>query len=105
MASYIMLNTLTDQGVRNIRDTTKRADAARATAKQYGVTVKELFWTLGQYDTVGLYEAADEAAMTAFALAINQAGNVRTQLMRAYNKDEMKGVLGKMAKAKEAQPA
>jgi uncharacterized protein with GYD domain len=105
MASYIMLNTLTDQGVRNIRDTANRAESAREMAKLYGVTVKDLFWTLGQYDTVGIYEAADEAAMTAFALAINQAGNVRTQLMRAYNKDEMKNVLAKMAKAKEAVPA
>lgn len=105
MASYIMLNTLTDQGVRNIRDTANRAQAAREMAKPYGVTVRDLFWTLGQYDTVGIYEAVDEAAMTAYALAVNQAGNVRTQLMRAYNKDEMKNVLAKMAKAKEAMPA
>ena len=105
MASYIMLNTLTEQGVRNIQKTTKRADAAREMAKQYGVTVRDLFWTLGQYDVVGIYDAPDDATITAFALAINQAGNVRTQIMRAYNKDEMKKVLAKMTKVKQTIPA
>jgi uncharacterized protein with GYD domain len=52
MATYIMLANFTDQGIRNIKDTVKRAEAFKELAKGAGVTVKELCWTLGQYDIV-----------------------------------------------------
>lgn len=50
MAIYITLNNFTDQGMHNIKDTTKRADTAREMAKKFGITMKELYWTLGGYD-------------------------------------------------------
>lgn len=46
MATYIVLVNFTDQGIRKVRDTTKRADAIREMAKKFGVTVKEFYWTL-----------------------------------------------------------
>lgn len=100
MATYIVLNTFTDQGIRNVRETTKRADAVREMARKFGVTVKEIYWTLGAYDVVTIFEAPDEASVTALSLAIAQAGNVRTQMLRAFDKDEMKGVIAKLAQAK-----
>lgn len=105
MATYIVLNTFTEQGIRTIRETTNRADAVREMARKFGVTVKDIYWTLGEYDVVAIFEAADEASITAFSLAIGQAGNVRTQMLRAFNKDEMKGVIAKLAKARETTPA
>lgn len=105
MATYIVLNTFTDQGIRNVRETTNRADQVRELAKKFGVTVKEIYWTLGAYDVVTIFEAPDEAAITAFGLAVGSAGNVRTQMLRAFNRDEMKSVLAKMAEAKVAVPA
>jgi uncharacterized protein with GYD domain len=98
MATYILLGSFTDQGIRNIKDTTKRADAVRALGKKAGVTVKELFWTLGKYDVAGILEANDDASVTSFALSIGSQGNVRTQLLRAFTDKEMDSVLGKMAK-------
>ena len=100
MATYIVLNTFTDQGIRNVRDTTKRADQVRKMAKSFGVTVKDIYWTLGAYDVVTVFEAKDEASITAFSLAVGSAGNVRTQMLRAFDRDEMKTVLAKMAQAK-----
>ena len=97
MATYIVLNSFTDQGVRSAKDTTKRADAVRELAKKFGVTVKEIFWTLGSYDVVAIYDAPDDASMTAFGLAIGAAGNVRTQTLRAFSREEMNGVLAKLA--------
>jgi uncharacterized protein with GYD domain len=41
-------------------------------------------------------EAQDEESATSFALAIGSAGNVRGQTLRAFSKDEMNGILGKM---------
>lgn len=105
MATYIVLNTFTEQGIRTVKDTVSRADAVRETARKFGVTVKEIYWTLGAYDVVALFEANDEASITAFALALGSQGNVRTQMLRAMNRDEMRGVLAKMAQAREAVPA
>jgi uncharacterized protein with GYD domain len=97
MATYILLGTFTDQGIRNIKDTTKRADAVRATAKKAGVTVTEMYWTLGQYDVAAILDAPDEAAATSLALSVGALGNVRTQLLRAFAQDEISPILGRMA--------
>jgi uncharacterized protein with GYD domain len=105
MATYIVLNRLTEQGIRTISDTTKRADAVRDLARKFGVTMKDIYWTLGEYDVVAIFESPDEASITALSLAIGQAGNVRTEMLRAFNKDEMKGVIAKLAQAKEKVPA
>jgi uncharacterized protein with GYD domain len=104
MATYIMLNTFTDQGIRGIRETTNRADAVRDLAKKMGVSVREIYWTMGQYDSVALFDAPDEATITAFALALGQSGNVRTQLLRAFNREEMRAVLNKVSQ-REGAPA
>lgn len=96
MATYIMLSNFTDQGIRTVKETTKRADAVRDTAKKFGVKVKEIYWTLGRFDVVGLFDAPDDSAVTALALALGSAGNVRTQVLRAFDRDEMKKVLGKL---------
>jgi uncharacterized protein with GYD domain len=57
MPTYIVLANFTEQGIRNIKDSPKRADAFKDTAKKAGATVKDLFWTLGQYDIVAIVEA------------------------------------------------
>ncbi|HWB45987.1 MAG TPA: GYD domain-containing protein [Hyphomicrobiaceae bacterium] len=96
MATYVLLATYTEQGLRGIKDTIKRTEAVREMAKKAGLTMKESYWTLGQYDVVAVFEAPDDAAMTAFALAIAKLGNVKTQTLRAFSSKEMAGVLGKI---------
>lgn len=97
MATYISLTSFTDQGIRSVKDTSKRADAVRDLGKKFGVTVKELYWTLGSYDVVAIFEAPDDASMTALGLAIGSAGNVRTQTLRAFTQEEMNGILRRLA--------
>ena len=97
MATYIVLGQFTDQGIRSVKDTIKRADGAKELAKKFGVTAKEFFWTLGSYDVIAPFEAPDDASMTALGLAIGAAGNVRTQTLRAFSREEMSGVLAKLA--------
>jgi uncharacterized protein with GYD domain len=96
MATYIVLASLTDQGIRTVKETTKRADAVRETARKMGVETKSLYWTVGQYDVVGTFEAPDDATMTALSLAIGSSGNVRTHTMRAFTKEEVTGILSKL---------
>ncbi len=97
MATYISLSSFTDQGIRSVKDTTKRADAVKEAAKKFGASMTHIYWTLGHYDLVAIIEAPDDKSATAFALAIGAAGNIRTQTLRAFSKEEMNGILAKMA--------
>ena len=96
MATYIVLGQFTDQGIRNVKESTKRAEAFKEMAKRAGATVKEVYWTLGQYDIATIVEAPDDAAVTALLLSVGALGNVRTQSLRAFSADEMGRILGKM---------
>ena len=97
MATYIMLANFTDQGIRNVKDTVKRAEAFRELAKGAGVTVKDLYWTLGQYDIIAIADAPDEATVTALGLTLGKSGNVRTQTLRSFSADDMKKILAKVS--------
>ncbi|HEU4922571.1 MAG TPA: GYD domain-containing protein [Burkholderiales bacterium] len=96
MATYVTVGNFTDQGIRGVRDTTKRAAAVKEVAKKAGVTIKEIWWTMGQFDVIVIYEAPDDTSMSALALALGAAGNVRGQTLRAYSREEMDAVLKKM---------
>jgi uncharacterized protein with GYD domain len=97
MATYISLLQFTDQGIRSIKDTTKRAEAAKATAAKVGVKNLDILWTLGAYDVVMIAEAPDDETMTAYALSLATLGNVKTCTMRAFRAQEVQSILGKMA--------
>ena len=96
MATYLALGNFTNKGISSIKETTKRADAVKEMASEFGVRMSDIYWTLGQYDLVTLWEAPDDASMTAFGLAIAAAGNVRMQTMKAFSKNEMNEIIGKM---------
>jgi uncharacterized protein with GYD domain len=96
MARYIGLIQFTDQGIRNVKGTIKRSEAAIAEAEKMGMKISEEFWTLGAYDIVLLLDAPDDETMTAFMLKVGSLGNVRTVTMRAFGREEMEGILGKI---------
>jgi uncharacterized protein with GYD domain len=97
MAHYVLLTNFTDQGVRSVKDTVKRADAFKQMAEKSGVKVHALFWTLGQHDVVAIAEADDDIAATALSLSIASLGNVRTQTLRAFDAADMAKIIAKMA--------
>jgi uncharacterized protein with GYD domain len=96
MITYAVLVNFTDQGIRNAKDTLKRADAFKEMAKKFGVTVREMFWTQGLHDIVVITEAPDEASGTALNMSLCALGNVRTQTLRAFSANEMKQIIAKM---------
>jgi uncharacterized protein with GYD domain len=97
MATYVVLGSFTDQGIRHAKDSPKRADAFKEMAKKAGVTIKDLYWTQGQYDVAAILEAADDMTATAVSLSLSALGNVRTQTMRAFSAADMKTIIDKMA--------
>ena len=96
MATYIVLANFTEHGIRSVKDTTRRADAFKDLAKTFGVSVKDIYWTLGRYDIVTTIEAPDEMSVTALGLSLGKSGNIRTETLRAFSQDEMDAVLGKV---------
>lgn len=96
MVTYVVLGNFTDQGVRNVKDSPKRADAFKEMAKTFGVTVKEIVWTQGRYDVVTVLEAPDEAAAMSLSLSLSALGNVRTETLRAFSAADMIKIVGKM---------
>ena len=95
MATYVSLISWTDKGIGAFKDTLDRAEAGKQLAGKFGGTLKDIYWTLGPYDIVAVSEAPDDESATAFALALSSQGNVRTTTMRAFDADEMKGVIAK----------
>jgi uncharacterized protein with GYD domain len=65
-------------------------------AKRSGVTLKELCWTMGRYDVVAVFEAADDESAAALALSASSLGNTTCETLRAFSFDDMKTILGKM---------
>jgi len=96
MATVIVLVNFTDQGIRNIKQTTERAKAATAAAEKLGIKVKDIYWTLGRYNAVLIADASDAEAVTAWALGTGSLGNIRTQTMRAFSAEEMRRILAKI---------
>jgi uncharacterized protein with GYD domain len=96
VATYVVLVSFTEQGIRNIKQTTERAKAVSAAAAKLGIKIKDTYWTMGQYDAVFVAEAANDETLTTLALSVGSLGNVRTHTMRAYSADEMNKILAKL---------
>jgi uncharacterized protein with GYD domain len=96
MAMYVSLLQFTERGIRNVKDSIKRAAAATAEAEKMGVKVTDSFWTMGAYDVVLLLDAPNDETMSAFSLKIGALGNVKSQTMRAFSRKEMETILAKV---------
>ncbi len=96
MITYIGLLSFSEKGIQGIKETTKRAAAAKEVARKFGVNLREMLWTMGEYDMVCVLEAEDEQALAAFNLATAVQGNVRSHSMRAYTAGEMDKILAKL---------
>ena len=93
MATFVSTIRFTDQGIKAIRDTTKRAAGVKAAAKKMTVKVSDIFWTLGAFDGVLIFEAADDDTATAFMLHVSSLGYVKTTTARAFTAAEMDKLL------------
>ena len=97
MAVYVTLLNWTGQGIRNLRDAVQRVDSGAQLAEQkYGVRLREVYWTVGPYDYVAFWEAPDEQSMSAFMLELGSLENVRSTTLRAYDREEMGGILERL---------
>ncbi|HEV3175011.1 MAG TPA: GYD domain-containing protein [Stellaceae bacterium] len=84
MATYVMLARWTEQGMRQVKDSPKRVDAARRVLKEMGGDFKAFYMTIGDYDLVAIYEAPDDAIAARFTLMLGMLGNVRSTTLKAF---------------------
>ncbi len=89
MPTYVTLGNLTDQGVRNMKDLSRRLQNAEQTFSQMGATLQEVYMVMGEYDYVVIADAPDDETMARISLTIAGQGNVRTHTLRAFDRSEM----------------
>lgn len=83
MPMYVVLVRFTQKGIENIKDSPSRVEAVKKVMKSVGGELKELFYTMGQYDLVVVCEAPNDEAMTKAMLIIGSVGAVRTETLPA----------------------
>ena len=96
MATYIVLLTYTDEGIRTVKELATIRPELRALVEQMGGKVISGYVTQGQYDGVLTVDFPDDAAVSAFSVALVKRGRNRTQTMRAYTLDEFQAILDKV---------
>ena len=88
MATYIMLMKFTTPGVESIKDAHKGRQAGKKAARAMGITWKQQYLVMGEYDLVTIVEAPDDETMARFALLGGMTGSFTTETMRAFNESE-----------------
>jgi uncharacterized protein with GYD domain len=96
MLTYVCLLNFTDQGIGTVKETIERANSAAELAKEkYGCNLRT-YWTVGAYDVVYILEAPDEESASAFLLDVGSRGVVRTTTLRAYDREQMSGIIQRL---------
>jgi uncharacterized protein with GYD domain len=88
MPTFVITLNWTDQGIRNVKDSPKRAALARDLGKKVGVDIKQVFLTTGDSDLLLIVDAADGANVAKFCMTLGAMGNVRTKTARAWPEAE-----------------
>ena len=96
MPTYVVLMNWTDQGVRTVKDTVQRREQADALAERHATRIEQVYWTVGPYDIVAILDAPDDESVTAVMLELSSGGNLRTTTLRAYDREEMSGILQRL---------
>jgi len=84
MTTYILMINWTEQGVKNLRESPKRLDAAKKSLQAMGGSFKDFYLTMGEFDMVAICEAPDDAVFARFIMTLGMSGNLRTRTLKAF---------------------
>ncbi|MHA2223998.1 MAG: GYD domain-containing protein [Candidatus Hodarchaeales archaeon] len=90
---YIILGKYTEEGIKNMKDSPKRLEAAQTVAKSFGGEIKQFYLTMGRYDFVSVVEAPSNEAVMKVILTIASAGAIKTETLVALPTEEYKELL------------
>jgi uncharacterized protein with GYD domain len=88
MPTYIMLSTLTPEGVQTVKNNPQRIREVNKEVEQLGASVKAQWATLGQFDFISVVEAPDESTMARVSLELGSRGTSRYETLVAIPIDE-----------------
>jgi uncharacterized protein with GYD domain len=88
MPTYIMLSTLTPEGVQTVKNNPQRIKEVNREVEQIGAKVVAQWATLGQFDFVNVIEAPDDKTMSKVSLELGSRGTARYQSLAAIPIDE-----------------
>ncbi|WP_339072976.1 GYD domain-containing protein [Sinorhizobium meliloti] len=94
MTTYVLLLKWTELGIRNVRESPKRLDAARRQLEEMGGSFKDFYLTMGEHDMVAICEAPDDAVAARFAITLGMNGNVRTRTLKAFPEAAYRELIG-----------
>lgn len=96
MAKYIVLGNWTDQGIKNVKDSPKRLDAARALAKKLKCELTKFYMTIGAHDMVVVLDAPNDETAAKFMLRLAGGGNVRTTTLKAFPEESYRAIVASL---------
>jgi uncharacterized protein with GYD domain len=88
MPTYIMLSTLTPEGVQTVKNNPQRIREVNREIEQLGATVTAQWSTLGRYDFINIVEAPDETTMARVSLELGSRGTARFETLPAIPIDD-----------------
>src|SRR5690242_17293500 len=88
MPTFVLLSTLTPEGVQTIKNNPTRIREVNKEVEQLGATVKAQWATLGRYDFVNIVEAPDEQTMARVSLELGSRGTSRYETLVAIPVDD-----------------
>ena len=91
MPTYIMLSSLSPDGVQTIKNNPSRIREVNREVEQLGATVKAQWATLGQFDFVNVVEAPDETTMARVSLELGSRGTAKYETLIAIPIDDFIG--------------
>ena len=96
MPTYISLIHFTEQGIKNVKDSPKRIDAAREAYRKAGGELKAIYATMGKVDLIAIVDLPDDATAARASLALGALGNVRSETLKAFTEDEYRKIVSTM---------
>jgi uncharacterized protein with GYD domain len=91
--TYIMLSTLTPEGVQTVKTNPSRIREVNREVEQLGATVTAQWATLGRFDFINVVEAPDDKTMSRVSLELGSRGTARYETLVAFPVDEFIGLL------------
>jgi uncharacterized protein with GYD domain len=96
MATYVTMLHYTDQGIRNIKESPGRLDAAKKAYQAAGGELKQFYLAMGRYDAVVVGEFPDDETAARVGLTIGSLGSVRTETLRVFTEGEYRNIIGSL---------
>ena len=96
MPTYVVLANWTDQGIRNIKESPRRLDAAKKAIEAAGGKMIGFYLTMGKYDEVLIIEGPSDEVAATMGLITGSQGNIRTETLKAFSEAEYRNIIAKI---------